>query len=128
MYRFFSLYFFRKWDIVNVKIILFFIAPLQQFFLIIICFSSSSINAKRNSEVWSTFFTCVWFFHHIMNWFNVLRLCFIKIWKLILSPCLFYIFIYLINYFFVNKMTFTKKVYFFLCSRFFATIRTKVKY
>ena len=31
-------------------------------FLIIICFSSSSTNVKRNSEVCPTFFTCVWFF------------------------------------------------------------------
>ena len=39
--------YFLKCNIVNIKIILFFIGPLQQFFLIIICFSSSSINAKK---------------------------------------------------------------------------------
>ena len=53
---------------------MFFIGPPQQFFLIIICFSSSSINAKRNSEVCPTFFTCVWFFRSdlglIIKWYS----------------------------------------------------------
>ena len=35
------------WLGLNIKIILFFISSLQQFFKIIICFSSSSINAKK---------------------------------------------------------------------------------
>ena len=32
IYRCFSLYFFRKYNVVNIKIVLFFIGPLQQFF------------------------------------------------------------------------------------------------
>ena len=44
--RCFSLLFLKKCNIANIKI-LFFNGPLQQFFLIIICFSSSSINAKK---------------------------------------------------------------------------------
>ena len=41
------LYFFLKCNIVNVKIILFFVGPLQQFFLINICHSSLSENGKK---------------------------------------------------------------------------------
>ena len=41
------LYFFKKCSIVNVKIILFLLAHLNCFFLIIIWFSSSSVNAKK---------------------------------------------------------------------------------
>ena len=43
--RCFSSFFFKKCNIVN-KIILFFIGPLQLFFFNI-CFSSSSVNAKK---------------------------------------------------------------------------------
>ena len=42
------LYFFKeKCSIANIKINLFFIGPRQQFIVINICFSSSSINAKK---------------------------------------------------------------------------------
>ena len=37
----------KECNIANIKIILFFIGPLQQFFVINICFSSSSVNAKK---------------------------------------------------------------------------------
>ena len=47
IYSCFSLFlFFQECNIVNIEITLFFIGYLQQFFLIIICFSSSSKNAK----------------------------------------------------------------------------------
>ena len=36
----------------------------------IIWFSSSSINTKRNSEVCATFFSCVWFFVYIFLYFS----------------------------------------------------------
>ena len=66
IYRCLSL-FFKKCSIVNIKIILFFIVPLQQFFLIIICFSSSSINAKKKfwgmpfSHIYAVFVQVFWF-------------------------------------------------------------------
>ena len=50
---------FFKSNIINIKIILFF-WPISIIFLIIICFPSLSINAKKNSEVCPTFFTYVW--------------------------------------------------------------------
>ena len=39
--------FLKKCSIVNIKIILFFSGPLQQFFLINSCFSTTLINAKK---------------------------------------------------------------------------------
>ena len=61
VYKCFSLLFLKKCVMENTKIILFFVDPLQKF-LMIICFWSSSINSKKNSEVLCpTFFTCVWF-------------------------------------------------------------------
>ena len=50
MYRCFSLYFFKKCIIVNIKIVLFLFSHFNSFFLIRICFSSSSINVKK--KVW----------------------------------------------------------------------------
>ena len=60
--RCFLLLFFKKCNFVNIKNYLFFYWPTSTIFLIIICFSSSSVNAKRNSEVCPTSFICVWFF------------------------------------------------------------------
>ena len=45
----FLYYFEKEYNIVNIKILTFFIGPLQQFFLTNDCFSSSSINAKQKS-------------------------------------------------------------------------------
>ena len=69
--RCFSFFFKKKkYNIVNIKIYLFFIGPLQQFFLIIICFSSSSINGKK--KFWGVphllhmcviFLTAIWLPH-----------------------------------------------------------------
>ena len=63
-YRYFSLFFLKKPSIVNIKIILFY-WPNSTVFLRIICFSSSSMNANKNSEV-CPIFTCVWFFFRLL--------------------------------------------------------------
>ena len=47
IYRCFSLHFFKKCKIVNIKTILFLLAHFNSFCLIIICFSSSWINDKK---------------------------------------------------------------------------------
>ena len=39
--------FLKKYNIANIKILTFFIGPLQQFFLMNSCISSSSINVKN---------------------------------------------------------------------------------
>ena len=56
------LYFFLKCNIVNVKIILFFVGPLQQFFLINICLSSLSENGKKKFWGVPHLLHIVWFF------------------------------------------------------------------
>ena len=54
-------HFFFKCNIVNIKIILFFVGPLEQFFKLSV-FQVHQWIPKRNSDVCPTFFTCGWFF------------------------------------------------------------------
>ena len=64
IYSYFSLYFFKKYNIVNIKTILLLLAHFKSlFFLIRICFLSSSMNAKK--KFWSVphlLHMCVIFF------------------------------------------------------------------
>ena len=59
------LYFFKKCNIVNIKIILFLSALLNSFVLINIWFSSSSVNAKKKFWVVPHLHMCVIFCSHL---------------------------------------------------------------
>ena len=80
IYRCFSLYFFKKCNIVNIKIICSFCWPTSRVFLIIICFSSSSINAERkfrgvpHLHIVIFFPSCIKFY-----WLSLLMAKFVKV-------------------------------------------------
>ena len=70
---FFFIFIFFKYNIVNIKTHTFFIGPLQQFFSINSCFSSSSINAKH--KFWGALHgNCIYILYtkimqDVYNWF-----------------------------------------------------------